>query len=102
MFTGLRQLGIIIAAIALVLLGLIFIPRRRRVFERLLGIDYPLGENSLESSLGLGNLQHASAEGLYEAVTSDDCDLFGGDEKGGISLGDGPPRGRPHQKKPHA
>lgn len=76
MFTGLRQLGIIIAAIALVLLGLIFIPRRRRVFERLLGIDYPLGENSLESSLGLGNLQHASAEGLYEAVTSDDCDLL--------------------------
>ena len=76
MFTGLRQRGVIIAANALVHLGLIFMPRRRRVFERLLGIDYPLGENSLESSLGLGNLQHASAEGLVYAVTCEDCVLL--------------------------
>ena len=38
MFIGLWQSGIIVAAIALVLLGLLVIPRRRRIVETLLGV----------------------------------------------------------------
>jgi hypothetical protein len=76
MFIGLWQSGVIVAAIALVLLGLLLIPRRRRMVETLLGVDYPDDDNGLELSLGHSNPQPALAQHIGEVAFAVDCDLL--------------------------
>jgi len=76
MFIGLWQSGVIMAAIALVLLGLLLIPRRRRVVETLLGVNYPDDDNGLELSLGHSNPQPALAQHVGEAAFAVDCNLL--------------------------
>lgn len=77
MFIGLWQSGIIVAAIALVLLGLLLIPRRRRMVGTLFGVNEPDDDNGLELSSGHGNPQLALTQQVGEAASVADCDLFG-------------------------
>ena len=77
MFIGLWQSGIIVAAIALVLLGLFVIPRKRRMIETLFGVNYPDDDNGLELSSGHSNPQLALAQRVGETAFAADYDLLG-------------------------
>ena len=76
MFIGLWQSGIIVAAIALVLLGLFVIPRRRRIVETLFGVN-DSHENGLELSSGHSNSQSILTQHVAEAASDTDSGLSG-------------------------
>ncbi len=80
MFIGLWQSGIIVAAIALVLLGLFVIPRRRRMVETLFGVN-DSHENGLELSPEHSNPQSVLTQHVAEAaIIADSCLLDDGSE----------------------
>jgi hypothetical protein len=79
-FTGLWQYGIIVAAIALVLLGLILIPRRRRRVESLPGVN-DSHDNGQEVSYGHNDSRSALTQRVAEAALITDCDPLT-DDKG--------------------